>query len=49
VVFNMVGYARASGRLAPAVLDEVVADVKRAIAAGDFLLLLPQFLVTGTA
>ena len=49
VVWNMVQYARASGRLAPAVLDAIVAEVKGAIEAGDFLLLLPQFLVTGTA
>ena len=49
VVWNMVQYARASGRLPPAVLDAIVADVKGAIEAGDFLLLLPQFLVTGTA
>jgi ubiquinone/menaquinone biosynthesis C-methylase UbiE len=49
VVRNMVQYARASGKLAPAVLDGIVADVERAIAAGEFLLLLPQFLVTGIA
>jgi hypothetical protein len=44
----MVGYARASGRLAPAALDAIVAEVKQSIADGEFLLLLPQFLVTGT-
>jgi len=49
VVWNMVQYALASGRLAPAVLDTIIADVKRALEAGDFLLLLPQFLVTGAA
>jgi SAM-dependent methyltransferase len=49
VVWNMVQYARASGKLAPALLDAIVADVKRAIDAGEFLLLLPQFLVTGVA
>jgi ubiquinone/menaquinone biosynthesis C-methylase UbiE len=49
VVWNMVQYARASGKLTPATLDAIVADVKRAIEAGEFLLLLPQFLVTGTA
>jgi hypothetical protein len=49
VVWNMVGYARASGKLAPSVLDAIVADVKRAIEVGEFLLLLPQFLVTGIA
>jgi len=49
VVWNLVGYARASGKLAPALLDAIVADVKRAIEAEEYLLLLPQFLVTGTA
>jgi hypothetical protein len=49
VVWNLVGYARASGKLAPAWLDAIVAEVERAIEAGEFLLLLPQFLVTGTA
>jgi len=49
VVWNMVGYARASGQLAPAVLDAIVRDVKQAIADGEFLVLLPQFLVTGVA
>jgi SAM-dependent methyltransferase len=49
VVWNMVSYARASGKLAPALLDETVTDVKRAISEGEYLLLLPQFLVTGVA
>jgi SAM-dependent methyltransferase len=49
VIWNMVGYARASGKLAPPVVDGIVADVMAAIAAGEFLLLLPQFLVTGIA
>ena len=49
VIWNMVSYARASGKLAPAVLDAIVADVRRAIDAGDYLLVLPQFLVTGVA
>jgi 2-polyprenyl-3-methyl-5-hydroxy-6-metoxy-1,4-benzoquinol methylase len=49
VVWNMVEYARESGRLTPARLDAIVAEVKSAIEAGEFLLLLPQFLVTGAA
>ncbi len=49
VVLNMVGYARASGKLPAATLDAIGADLRRAIAAGDYLLLLPQFLVTGCA
>lgn len=48
IVFNMLGYARASGRLPAAVLDALAADVKRALADESFLLILPQFLVTGT-
>lgn len=49
IVFNMIGYARASGRMPGAKLDAIVADVKRALAEETFLLILPQFLVTGTA
>jgi hypothetical protein len=49
VVLNMVGYARASGKLPAATLDAIVADLRGAIAAGDYLLFLPQFLVTGSA
>ncbi len=49
VVFNMLSYARAAGRLSPATLDAIAGDVKKALADGTFLLILPQFLVTGTA
>jgi hypothetical protein len=49
IVFNMIGYARESGRMPGAVLDAIVADVKRALKDETFLLILPQFLVTGTA
>jgi SAM-dependent methyltransferase len=49
IVFNMIGYARASGRMPGATLDAIVADVKRALKEETFLLILPQFLVTGTA
>jgi SAM-dependent methyltransferase len=49
IVFNMIGYARASGRMSGEKLDALVADVKRAIADETFVLILPQFLVTGTA
>src|SRR5262245_1192258 len=34
VVFNMLGYARESGRLAPAKLEAMAADVKQALADG---------------
>lgn len=49
VVFNMMAYARASGRLPAATLDALAADLQRSLADGTFLLILPQFLVTGTA
>lgn len=49
IVFNMLGYARASGRLPAAKLDALAADLKRALKEETFLLILPQFLVTGRA
>ncbi|MFI5315391.1 MAG: methyltransferase domain-containing protein [Myxococcota bacterium] len=49
VVFNMLGYARASGRLSQAALDSFARDLKQSLADGSFLLILPQFLVTGSA
>jgi len=49
IVFNMLGYARDSGRLSQASRDALVADLKKSLADGTFLLILPQFLVTGTA
>ena len=49
IVFNMLSYARASGRLSAAKLDALAADVKRALKEETFLLILPQFLVTGRA
>jgi ubiquinone/menaquinone biosynthesis C-methylase UbiE len=49
VLFNMAGYARASGRMAPAAIDALIQEVKDAISDGTYLLVLPQFLVTGIA
>jgi hypothetical protein len=49
IVFNMLSYARASGRLPEATLESLKDDLKRSLADGSFLLILPQFLVTGTA
>jgi ubiquinone/menaquinone biosynthesis C-methylase UbiE len=49
IVFNMLGYARDSGRLQPTVLAALVADLKQSLADGTFVLVLPQFLVTGRA
>jgi ubiquinone/menaquinone biosynthesis C-methylase UbiE len=49
IVFNMASYARASGRMDSAKIDALLADLKTALADGSYLLVLPQFLVTGTA
>ncbi len=49
VVLNMASYARSSGRLPQATLDALVADLRRSIDDQSYLMLLPQFLVTGTA
>jgi SAM-dependent methyltransferase len=48
VVLHMASYARASGRLPAARLDALAADLRAAVEAGTYLLVLPQFLVTGT-
>ncbi|MEE8558466.1 MAG: methyltransferase domain-containing protein [Myxococcota bacterium] len=48
VVFHMAGYARVSGRLDPAKIDRLLDDLRAAIEAGTYLMVLPQFLVTGT-
>lgn len=49
IVFNMMSYARASGRLPKATLEALAADLKKSLSDGTFLLIPPQFLVTGTA
>jgi ubiquinone/menaquinone biosynthesis C-methylase UbiE len=49
IVRNMAAYARESGRLEPAKIDAVLAALERALADGSYLLVLPQFLVTGIA
>lgn len=46
---NMAGYARTSGRLAAERIDRFEEDLARAIEDERFLMVLPQFLVTGTA
>ena len=47
VLFHMAKYAHESGQLASATIDAFVDDVRAAIQAGTFLLVLPQFIVTG--
>lgn len=49
ILLNMARYARASGRLDPAEIDRFVEDVKAAIEQQTYLMVLPQFLVTGAA
>jgi ubiquinone/menaquinone biosynthesis C-methylase UbiE len=49
IVFNMISYARASGRLPQLTLQGLIDDLKQSLADRTFLLILPQFLVTGTA
>ena len=49
IVFNMLGYARAAGRMSARELDGIADTLKQALADGTFVLILPQFLVTGSA
>jgi hypothetical protein len=49
VLHNMASYARASGRMDPDAIDRLLDEVRRSIDEGSYLLVLPQFLVTGTA
>jgi hypothetical protein len=49
IVWNMANYARESGRLPVATIDTFLTDLQQAVADGTYLLVLPQFLVTGTA
>ena len=49
IVVNMAAYARQSGRMNGARIDRLLAKLQTAIADGSYLLVLPQFLVTGTA
>lgn len=49
IILNMASYARASGRMDPSAIDRLLEDLKASIERGTYLLVLPQFLVTGTA
>ncbi len=48
VVENMLGYARSFDRISVQRADEIRARVEAAIAAGEWLAVLPQFVVRGT-
>ena len=47
MVRNMGRYARESGRIAPARVERIVGGLERALAAGRYLAVSPQFVVTG--
>ncbi|MFQ5666725.1 MAG: methyltransferase domain-containing protein [Candidatus Binatia bacterium] len=47
IVLNMLEYAKAGGGLPAGEADAIAADCQAAVAAGTYLLFLPQFLVTG--
>jgi len=49
ILHNMASYARASGQLEASKIDAFLTDLDRALAEGTYLLVLPQFLVTGSA
>ncbi len=47
VLHNMVNYAKIGGRIDSKRADAMLADVKQSIADGTYMMVLPQFLVTG--
>jgi ubiquinone/menaquinone biosynthesis C-methylase UbiE len=49
IVANMASYARASGRMDPSKIERLLDQLKASIERGTYLLVLPQFLVTGVA
>lgn len=49
VLLHMAKYARESGKLEAAKIDRFVEDVRAAVEAGSYLLILPQFVVSGDA
>ena len=49
VLFNMASYARASGSLPEERIEALLDDLRAAIADGSYMMVLPQFLVTGRA
>ncbi len=47
ILFSMARYARVSGKLEASVIDALLDDLKRSLTEGTYLLVLPQFVVTG--
>ena len=49
VLLNVVGYARTLGTMDEARLKNLIAQVEKAKARGEFMMIYPQFLATATA
>ncbi len=49
VLHNMVNYAKIGGKIDPKRADQLLSEVRQSITDGLFMLVLPQFLVTGQA
>ncbi|HBC52749.1 MAG TPA: hypothetical protein DCZ06_00665 [Alphaproteobacteria bacterium] len=47
VLHNMVNYAKTGGDIDPARADALYAEIRQSIKEGTFMMILPQFLVTG--
>jgi len=48
MIKNMAGYARNGGEMAEAEIDAILATLDRALAKGTYLVVAPQFIVTGS-
>lgn len=47
IVTNMADYARELGGMEPAEIDAIVAEAEAAVQTGEYLFILPQFVITG--
>ncbi len=48
MIKNMAGYARGSGQMSEAGIDDILATIEQALSEGTYLALAPQFVVTAT-
>ena len=48
MIKNMAGYARGSGKMSEADIDQILSTIEQAISDGSYLALAPQFIVTAT-
>lgn len=46
MINNMAGYARSSGRIGHANIENILSTIEQAISDGSYLALAPQFVVT---